>query len=160
MGFELGSGFLAMIDRESGEIFDLGEVAPLEIEYEEWSKDEEPAKVIKGLTNSAIFSCESPTIFNQNLFNELLTPSSSEFAMEWDTKIFIQARWHKRARIRKKWLKRYGYKEDVVKTIAKARQGEYNTDTGECSIDVDSIQYMCRPDQMRRGLDIKFSLGV
>ena len=37
MGFELGTGFLTMIDRDTGEQFDLGEVTPMEMEVEEWS---------------------------------------------------------------------------------------------------------------------------
>lgn len=155
MGFELGTGFLTMIDRDTGEQFDLGEVAPMEMEVEEWSNKEEPLKIIKGFTNSATFTCESPTIVNKELFDKLLTPStSSAFAMEWDTPILVQARWHKKSRIRKKWLKRYGFIEDVVKTVAKANCGDYNKETGETNIDVDSIQYIWRPDQKRRGLKI------
>ena len=155
MNFELGTGFLTMIDRDTGESFDLGEVAPLEMEVEEWSDKEEPSRTIKGFANSATFTCESPTIVNQEFFDKLLTPStSSAFTMEWDTPILVQARWHKRARIRKKWLKRYGFVEDFVKTVAKANCGDYNTETGETNIDVDSIQYIWRPDQKRRGLKI------
>lgn len=155
MGFELGTGFLTIIDRDTGEQFDLGEVTPMEMEVEEWSNKEEPQKTIKGFTNSATFTCESPTIINQDLFNKLLTHStSSAFTMEWDTPILAQARWHKKARIRKKWLKRYGFIEDVVKTVAKANRGDYNKDTGETNIDIDSIQYIWRPDQKRRGLKI------
>ena len=157
MGFELGTGFLTMIDRDTGEHFDLGEVAPLEMEVEGWSDKEEPQKTIKGFTNyrEMSFTFESPTIHNQELFDKLLTPStSSAFTMEWDTPILIQARWHKNTRIRKKWLKRYGFVEDVVKTVAKANCGDYNKETGETNIDVDSIQYIWRPDQKRRGLKI------
>ena len=67
--------------------------------------------------------------------------SGRPLSIEYRVPILVQARWHKKARIRKKWLKRYGYKEDVVKTIAKARYCEYNTETGGCEIDVDSIQF-------------------
>ncbi len=99
--------------------------------------------------------CESLTIINQDLFDKLLAPTmSSAFTMEWDTQILVQARWHKKVRIRKKWLKRYGYIEDAVKTVTKANCGEYNTETGETSIDADSIQCIWRPDQLRRGLKI------
>lgn len=155
MGFELGTGFLTMIDRDTGEQFDLGEVVPMEMEVEEWSNKEEPQKTIKGFTNSATFMCESPTIVNQELFDKLLTPStSSAFTMEWDTPILVQARWHKKERIRKKWLKRYGFVEDVVKTVAKANGGDYNKETGEWNINVDSIQYIWRPDHLRRCLKI------
>ena len=150
MGFELGTGFLTMIDRDTGEQFDLGEVTPMGMEVEEWSNKEEPSKTIKGFTNPATFSCENTTI-NQDLFNELCKPSTSlGFTIEAETPILIQARWHRKARIRKKWLKRYGYKEDTVKVIAKARCGEYNTETGESNSDVDSIELKFKPYQMAR----------
>lgn len=150
MEFELGTGFLTMIDRDISEQFDLGEVTPLEIEVEEWSNKEEPSKTIKGFANPATFSCEN-TAVNQDLFNELCKPSTSlGFTMEWDTPILIQARWHKKARIRKKWLKRYGYKEDKVKTIMKAKYGEFNAETGECNIEIESIEYIFKPYQLHR----------
>ena len=151
MEFELGTGFLTMIDRDTGERFDLGEVAPMEMEVEEWSNKEEPERVVKGFTNPGIFSCEGTTVFNQELFNELCTPSMySEFTIECETPILIQARWHKKVRIRKKWLKRYGYKEDRVKTIMKAKYGSFNAETGECDIEVESIEYKFKPYQLHR----------
>jgi hypothetical protein len=146
---ELGS--MTMVDLETGTEYDFGECNSLELVQEDLCKDAEPSRTIKGFTNAATFSCGSSTIINEELFNELCRPSnSSEFTVEWDTPILVQARWHKKARIRKKWLKRYGYKEDVVKTIAKARQGEYNSETGECEIEIDSIQFNFKPYQMHR----------
>jgi hypothetical protein len=152
MGIELlGLGSLTMIDIGTGEKYDFGECNSLDLVQEDLCKDVEPSRTIEGFTNSATFSCESPTIINEELFNELCRPSnSSEFTMEWDTPILVQVRWHKKARTRKKWLKRYGYKKDVVRTIAKARQGEYNTETGECEIEIDSIQFNFKPYQMCR----------
>jgi hypothetical protein len=152
MGFKLSElGSMTMVDLETGTEYDFGECTSLELVQEDLCKDEEPTRTIKGFTNSATFSCESSTIINEGLFNELCRPSnSSEFTCEWDTPILVQARWHKKARIRKKWLKRYGYKEDFVKTIAKARQGEYNTETGECEIEIDSTQFNFKPYQMCR----------
>lgn len=35
----------------------------------------------------------------------------NKFTLEFDTTWFVQARKHKKKRINKKWLKRYGYKE-------------------------------------------------
>ena len=151
MGIELlGLGSLTMTDLEAGTEYNFGDSIPLEIEQLEWCKDAEPSRIIKGFAEPATFSCK-PTILDQDSFDKLLRPSnSSEFTCEWDTPILVQARWHKKARIRKKWLKRYGYKEDVVKTIATARQGEYNTETGECEIEIDSIQFNFKPYQMCR----------
>lgn len=152
MGLKLGigTGSLMILDRESSEQIDLGEVSSLEMEVEEWSNREEQQKSIQGFTNPAIFSCENTTI-SQDLFDDLCKPSASAtFIIEAETQILIQARWHKKARIRKKWLKRYGYKKDCVKTIMKAKYGEFNTETGECNIEIESIEYIFKPYQLQR----------
>ena len=151
MGFELGSGFLKIIDRDTNETLDLGEVTSMEMEVEEWSNKEEPERMVKGFTNPGMFSCEGATVFNQELFDELCKSSTpSEFTIECETPILIQARWHKKARIRKKWLKRYGYKEDNVKIIMKAKYGSFNKETGESDIEVESIEYIFKPYQLHR----------
>lgn len=117
---------------------------------EDWSPYAEPEKTVKGVFNSATISGIDATI-NQNLFNELCTPSRSlGFTIEGETPIVIQARWHKKTRIRKKWLKRYGYKEDKLKTIMKAKYGSFNKETGECDIEVESIEYVFKPYQLQR----------
>ena len=150
MEFELGTGTLTMMNKETGEVYDWGEISPMSLEVETWSNKEEPEKTIKGFTRPATFSCENTTI-NQELFNELCKPSTSlGFTIEGETPILIQARWHKKARIRKKWLKRYGYKEDKVKTIMKAKYGSFNKETGECDIEVESIEYKFKPYQLHR----------
>ena len=151
MGFDLGSGFLKIIDRDTNETLDLGEVTSMEMEVEEWSNKEEPERMVKGFTNPGMFSCEGAAVFNQELFDELCKPSTpSGFTIECETPILIQARWHKKARIRKKWLKRYGYKKDGVKTIMKAKYGSFNKETGECDIEVESIKYKFKPYQLQR----------
>ena len=151
MGFELKTGFLTMVNIDTGKKYDLGEYTSLELEQDAWSNKEKPSRIVKGFANSGTFSCGGTTVINQDLFNELCAPPiSSDFTMECDTPILIQARWHKKARIRKKWLKRYGYKEDKVKTIMKAKYGEFNTETGECNIEIESIEYVFKPYQLQR----------
>ena len=150
MELELGTGTLTMMNRETGEVHDWGEITPMSFAQEDWSSYAEPEKTIKGIFNSATISGIDATI-NQDLFNELCTPSRSlGFTIEGETPIIIQARWHKKARIRKKWLKRYGYKEDRVKTIMKAKYGSFNTETGECDIEVESVEYIFKPYQLHR----------
>ena len=150
MELELGTGTLTMTNRVTGEVYDWGEITPLSLTQEDWSPYAEPEKTVKGVFNSATLSGIDTTI-NQDLFNELCTPSRSlGFIIEGEIPILIQARWHKKARIRKKWLKRYGYKEDRVKTIMKAKYGEFNTKTGECDIEVESVEYIFKPYQLQR----------
>ena len=150
MELELGTGTLTMMNRETGEVHDWGEITPMSFAQEDWSSYSEPEKTIKGIFNSATISGIDATI-NQDLLNELCTPSRSlGFTIEGETPILIQARWHKKVRIRKKWLKRYGYIEDKVKTIMKAKYGEFNIETGECNIEIESVEYLFKPYQLRR----------
>lgn len=78
------------------------------------------------------------------------------FWFEHDTPIMIQARWHKKKRINKKWLKRYGMKSDVVKTRHKARALSYNTMYGDFEFKtIGKSEYILRPDQKRKHLKIE-----
>lgn len=81
----------------------------------------------------------------------------NNLALEFDRPIMIQARWHKKPRIRKKWLKRYGMKPDVVKVKMEATTVEYNTNSKNVSFESDGKrEYVLRPDQKRRGLKIEW----
>ena len=59
------------------------------------------------------FTCENAQ-FNMPLFNSMFETPKAPAKMYWDMPIMIQARWHKKHRVNKKWLKRYGMKQDVV----------------------------------------------
>lgn len=69
----------------------------------------------------------------------------------------IQARWHKKRRVCKKWLKRYGMKPDVIKVKMKAAIIEYDANNKDVSLGTDGKrEYVLRPDQKRRGLKIEW----
>lgn len=76
--------------------------------------------------------------------------------MEYLIPIMVQARWHKKPRIRKKWLKRFGMKTDVIKVKVNATAGEYHTNDGNFDFEIDDMQYFWRPDQKRRELKIEW----
>ena len=78
-----------------------------------------------------------------------------DFFIEHDVPIMTQTRWHRKRRINKKWVKRYGMKEDTVKIKAVARAMSHMSDTGEFNIDVDKLEYVWRPDQLRKNLKIE-----
>lgn len=51
-------------------------------------------------------------IINKDLLDKLTKPSpDSTYTIEAITPVQVQARTHKKKRINKKWLKRYGYKQ-------------------------------------------------
>lgn len=80
---------------------------------------------------------------------------NGNFVIEHQIPIMVQARWHKKKRINKKWQKRYGMKPDTVNVRANATIGEYHTDDASFDFETDELEYMWRPDQKRKGLKIE-----
>ena len=80
---------------------------------------------------------------------------NKNFTIEMDVKIMIQARWHKKSRIRKKWLKRFGMKQDTIKLKTNATVCEYHTDDNSFEFETDKLEYIWKPHHMRRGLKIE-----
>lgn len=93
------------------------------------------------------------------------------FTMMYHRDIMVQARWHKKPRVRKKWLKRFGMKPDTVKVCADANVLEYHPghildeqydDNGiratydSFEFETNNLKYIWRPDQMRRELKIEW----
>lgn len=83
-----------------------------------------------------------------------ITPNE-KFTIEADINIMIQARWHKNKRVNKKWLKRFGMKQDTVRIKVDAAAGAYHTDDGSLDFESDAIEYLWRPDQKRKNLKIE-----
>lgn len=122
------------------------------------------------LTGSASMKCDI-SYFNMDLFNNIFgMPSDGKFTLEYSSPIMIQARWHKKPRIRKKWLKRYGMKSDTIKVKADAKALEYHpgriweeqpypggvcADWDSYDFEAEITEYILRPDQKRRGIKIE-----
>ena len=87
----------------------------------------------------------------------------------YEVPIMIQARWHKRSRVNKKWLKRYGMKPDVIKVEMNIKELTYEpghtvgydeagirSTFNSWNFETDIPIYKYRPDQMRRNLKIQW----
>lgn len=122
----------------------------------------EPSSLSKetlSFTHEAAFECD---LINSLSFLDNYTTDyyNKPFDIEYYLPIMIQTRWHKKHRINKKWLKRYGMKKDSVLVKAKVprvsfdaeRENEYEI---ECKMDIEDMQYKLRPDQLRRNLRIE-----
>lgn len=100
------------------------------------------------------FECEMT--INKNLMQQLCYPPVSDcYDLETYIPIMIQARWHKKPRIRKKWLKRYGTKSDKLKVMMRTNSMSITPLDGyliETEFKLDDLQYKLRPDQKRRDL--------
>lgn len=116
------------------------------------TSSDEVAPILCNLTSFA--ECSFETKFEHLDFDVLLP---SKFTVSWETPILIQARWHKKARINKKWLKRYGVKNDTVKVTAKVNQLNYNTHVGDWDFELKDYKRILKPHQMAKGRMIWWS---
>lgn len=78
--------------------------------------------------------------------------------IEYYVPIMIQARWHKKRRINKKWLKRYGMKKDEI--LVRCNINSVSSDSSDpynpvINFEFDNMKYKFRPDQMRKNLKIE-----
>lgn len=154
MRLELGNGTLYMMD-SNGVQSEFGDISYGDIEIDTLSPNEIP-DIVCNLNNmeSASFSCEM-TFADLSCLDYKPFEPTKIFNIEHNVPILVQARWHKKKRINKKWLKRYGMKSDTVKMKADARRLSYDIDTGELNFEVDKLEYIWRPDQKRKHLKIE-----
>lgn len=152
---EINGGTLYMMDSNNQQ-FKLDDCLYGDIEIDIFSSDEIPS--IIGSAKSALSVSYEMSMIDINRISGLacnqFTPTKN-FDIEYDTPILVQAKWHKKKRINKKWLKRYGMKSDTVKMKAKSRTLSYDTEIGECEFEVDKLEYIWRPDQKRKYLKIE-----
>lgn len=154
MGFKLNSGTLYMIEPDGGQV-KLGDNVFGDIEIDTCSPNEIPDMyyTLRNAANAS-FSCEMTLAGLDCLSYKPFVPAE-KFNIEHNVEILVQAKWHKKKRINKKWLKRYGMKVDTVRMRATARTLSYDTETGECEFEVDKREYLRRPDQKRKCLRIE-----
>ena len=97
---------------------------------------------------------------NESLLHKLTHTDS--YIATFDISILIQAKFHKKKRINKKWLRRYGMINDVLKASANIRDSdtisEPNTPFAETkvNINIDDWHVTFRPDQLIRYREIIF----
>ena len=153
MGFELSTGTLYITaDDKTTKLLDC-----VSITEETELSENENQPCIYHLNDTSSFSFEvnnADLTYLDNYYSPL--DFNNEFIIESYIDIMIQARWHKKPRIRKKWLKRFGMKPDTVKMRANATAGEYCGDDGSFEFETDIPEYIWRPDQLRSGLKIEW----
>lgn len=111
--------------------------------------------------HEASFECELTDC--SSLLNYVTDLNDKPLYVEYYIPILIQARWHKKKRVNKKWLKRYGMKKDKVwvKCDVNSISPDNSYDpydleeSGGFNIEISNMQYKFRPDQIRRNLKIK-----
>lgn len=167
MGFELEEGdiFITM----DGKTTPFAKGIPFTEEVEMSASDEPIHLYHFNDTPSVSFEVSGVDLALLNDYCNTTLPNG-KFTIEHQIPIMIQARWHKNPRIRKKWLKRFGMKQDTVKLRVYAKVLEYHPGhileeqydpNGICAtfdsleFETDKHEYVWRPDQMRSGLKIE-----
>lgn len=153
MSVSLGNGTLIMKDIEQNSVLQLDSLSC--VSEVEMSAEEIPP--ISLCTNTrASFEMDMNKF---NVTNNIINPYE-KFSIEYNMPIKIQSRWHKKKRIRKKWLKRYGVKPDVVLFKGKAdieyAPGNMDFDYYNFNFNITEYEYILRQDQMRRGIKIEW----
>ena len=113
------------------------------------------------LNHEASFECELTDC--SSFLNYTTDLNEKPFYVEYDAPIWVQARWHKKPRINKKWLKRYGMKKDKVLVRCDVESispdntyDHYDLEKSDgFNIELSNMQYKFRPDQLRKNLKIE-----
>ena len=104
------------------------------------------------LTNSAEFTCDI-TNMHAPLF-DMYNPSPSK--VFWKVPIMIQARWHKKHRINKKWLKRYGMKRDTIDAAATITSLTMVPECGSHELELADVMFKFSPHHLRKNIKIEY----
>ena len=155
-----------MIDMSNGSLYfgDLDFDKPIElasgilytddIPLSQYEEQEISWRLLPTKTDEVTFTIDAIDLELLNNMTHIQT--SDKFTLKYNKPIMIQARWHKRHRINKKWQKRFGMKQDTVEVSCNARTCEYSWD--ECHFDIDAscMKYNLKPHQKRRNLKIEW----
>ena len=57
------------------------------------------------------------TIRDSGLFNDILNSNNNNCCVKFNIPILVQTRYHKKSRINKKWIKRYGFKKGLIQCV-------------------------------------------
>lgn len=137
---------------------DIGN-ATIETEIESSSLSKE----VLSFNREASFECKGELTNCSSLLNYATDLNNKPLYVEYDVPILVQSRWHKKHRINKKWLKRYGMKEDKVLVRCDVDSISLNnsydpydlTESKGFNVELSNMQYKFRPDQLRKNLKIE-----
>lgn len=133
---EITGGGLFLSD--GTKFMDMHGIESMDVRYE--SSDKEELKVVNTFRNSlseeiTLENCE----INENLFNQYFRPTyQNPFSFELSYAIPVKS--HKKKRIFKKWLKRYGVKVDHITLDFQVITYDTQTSEAECEMTNESVK--------------------
>ena len=142
MGFDelsFGPGELYMMD-QSGETAMQMSVYDMQCDIP-FSADAEPNYEFEFRTPLAQEITASSCVIDTGLLR-LISEQPRGFYLEYDVDVQIQARRHRKKRINKKWLKRYGYRTVTRRVRLNCEQLSINQGDGWYDIDMKGVEYV------------------
>lgn len=146
---QINGGTLYYLDNDK-DFVKLSDVSSMSMCYELSASAENALRCKFGAKSTLIMGT---TLITKEMLEDMWHPKS--FVMQYYVPIMVQARWHKKKRINKKWLKRYGMKPDKVLVKMDASVVEYDISDNTFEFNTNKWIYVWRPDQLRRGLKIE-----
>ena len=152
MGIEFGSGSLYIEGPDKTTLL-ADNISDFEFEF----SADEVVPIHCSMSKTESFSWEMDHV-DLELFNKISAPlmSTVPCTLTCERNIMIQARWHKKTRIRKKWLKRYGMKPDIIQVMYDIGELSYDHSNGSFNFETTYYRNVLRPDQKKRGLKIGY----
>lgn len=146
---QINGGTLYYLDNDK-DLVKLSDGSSMSMCYELSASAENALRFNFGAESTLIMDT---TFITKEMLEDMWHPKS--FVMQYYVPIMVQARWHKKKRINKKWLKRYGMKPDKVLVKMDASVVEYDTSDHTFEFNANKWIYVWRPDQKRKNLKIE-----
>lgn len=134
---EITGGGLFLSD--GTKFMDIQGIESMNVRYE--SSDKEELKVVNTFHNNlsgeiTLENCE----INESLFNQYFRPTYQNLLLSFDLSYAIPVKSHKKKRIFKKWLKRYGVKVDHITLDFQVITYDTQTSEAECEMTNESVK--------------------
>ena len=152
----LSGNLYASVD---GKTISFGEVLDFTSEVDTNSANEYAEELLCMKSSNNCSLSFDVSVMDLSILNELTKPflTPETFQFEHEMPIMIQSRWHKKKRINKKWLNRFGMKLDTVRVRKEGSVLTYDRDSGEIKFETTSKnEYIWRQDQMRKHLKMEW----
>lgn len=154
---EFDRGQLFMKDLNNSNYIKLADGIPYMEDIEISDKEEYPINFNFESNKNAEFSYEIASV-DLDLIEAMchFDDKRHDFTLRYNRPIMIQARWHKRNRINKKWIKRYGFKPDTILVTCDSNILKQDMQDGSFNFEIRNMKYYLKPHQKRRNLKIEW----
>lgn len=149
MGIEFGSGYFSVLPHGE-ELIATDPIWVGDVEVDcPISLYEKPEINLKGLKLNTGVTITANTPISSSLLQRCAMIEPENMTAIWYAEHEAMKRWHKNSRIRKKWLKRFGTKPELIKYVG--RINSLTIDGDECNFDLKDFRQELTQLQKRKG---------